>query len=202
MSIETSPSLLTHMRHGSVSAWTEFHRRYSGMLLAIAKGRGLSDQDALDVVQETETAVFTELQKLEGSFDRDKRPFKYWLGTIAKYKLCNVCAGNRRWRRGIDHAFESIESAEDDGGFNASYEREWSRHVINLAFERIVNRVSEQIYQVLELTLRYGKSPKEVARLLSMTPNAVRIAKCKGLRILRQVIRQIEKEELGDEEVS
>ncbi len=79
---ETSNTLLRRVRDVTDAvSWGEFVRRYEPLLLSYVRGRGLQENDALDVVQD----VFARLHRALPSFqlNRERGRFRTWLYQVA-----------------------------------------------------------------------------------------------------------------------
>ncbi|WP_242619568.1 RNA polymerase sigma factor, partial [Actinomadura fibrosa] len=81
--------LVVRARDGDGAAWARLVERYSGMLWAIARGHGLDDADAGDVVQ---TAWLRLVERLDGL--RDPGAVGGWLAATARNESARV-AGRR-----------------------------------------------------------------------------------------------------------
>lgn len=83
--------LVVRARDGDGAAWARLVERYSGMLWAIARGHGLNDADAGDVVQTTWLRL---VERLDGL--REPAAVGGWLATTARHE--SMRAAGRRGR--------------------------------------------------------------------------------------------------------
>jgi hypothetical protein len=93
--LPTRPSLLQRLRDPEdVDAWSNFVSLYTPLIFGFCRGRGLTEEDAADVTQETLRAVAGSI----GRFDYDPRrsSFRNWLFTVVRSKLNNFLAGQAR----------------------------------------------------------------------------------------------------------
>ena len=152
---------------------------------------GLGPEDAGDAAQEVFRAVLTNL-----SFRRDRpgATFRGWLWTIARNKVADH---RRRTAReamatGGSDAQRRLADLQDQNTLeqDAPSEPNQLAGVVQQALARIRPEFMDSTWTALMRVTVAEVPAAEVASALGMTANAVRVAKCKILRRLRQ--------ELGD----
>lgn len=201
MAVETRESLLSRLRGTrDEEAWNQFFDRYGAMLIAFAKGRGLSDADAADAAQETLLAVDAKFTSLKTPFDRSQWKFRTWLRAVALNKIRDV-----QRRHGRDDALTDVVKerwrdgqggpAGADAEADQDFEREWQRNRLAQALERVKPEVDPVVFQAFELYALHGMPAEEVARILGVTTNAVYVSKSKMLRRIRQVLATLKDRE-------
>jgi RNA polymerase sigma-70 factor (ECF subfamily) len=186
----TSRSLLDRARADDPTAWERLVALYAPLVLAWARRGGLRDQDAADVCQEVFGAVAAHL----GRF-RKERPgdtFRGWLRRITRSKVADhfrrqgrdaAAGGSEAQRRLAQLPEPPPHDDEADGGAAEA-------GLVGRALELVRSCFEDRTWQAFVRTAVEGRSPKEVAGELGMSPGAVRVAKSRVLHRLR--------EELGD----
>jgi RNA polymerase sigma-70 factor (ECF subfamily) len=189
----TSRSLLARVQADEEQAWQRLVSLYAPLVVHWCRSRGLQEQDVADVVQEVFRAVVAHIC----TFHKDKvgDTFRGWLRRITQNKLHDHFRGWRRETRGVGGSsaqqrlaqLPGPEPVEED--FAADDEAE--RILFGRALELIREEFEEQTWAAFWRTAVEDRAAKDVAADLGMTPGAVRVAKCRVLRRLR--------EELGDQ---
>jgi len=164
---------------------------YAPLVLHWCRGRGLQEQDVADIFQD----VFQSVVSYVGQFRRERSTdtFRGWLRRITQNKV-------------VDHFRRLTRETQAAGG--SSVQEWWARvpepHLPDVGewpdeFERglfarvlglIRNEFEERTWLAFWRTAVDGRDSKDVGDDLAMTPGAVRVAKARVLRRLR--------EELGD----
>jgi RNA polymerase sigma-70 factor (ECF subfamily) len=83
--------------------------------------------------------------------------------------------------------------AEDDGPETEEFDRELRRALFHQASEQVRREVRPQTWQAFWEVAVAGVSVAETASKLGMTAGAVRVAKCRMVARLRQVVAEMEK---------
>ncbi|MEM7354241.1 MAG: sigma-70 family RNA polymerase sigma factor [Acidobacteriota bacterium] len=166
----------------------EFLRRYSGLVLGLARGRfGLSEEAAEEVLQST----------LEKLWSKDFRALRAWRGqgrftsyltVIVTHQLLRRRAAQGRQReQGVDPA-DLVRLA--DVGPGTGGERPSDAALIARERRRHVDAEWQQLSprDRLLLALRFGddRSPKEIARVTGQASGTVRKAIHDAIRRLRR----------------
>jgi len=187
----TSRSLIGRVRADEPDAWERLVRLYGPLVLHWCRGRGLQDSDVADIFQE----VFESVVKHVSQFRRERLgdTFRGWLRRITQNKI-------------VDHFRQLGRDAQAAGG--SSVQLWWSQlpepktldvePLIDDAetglFARVLRLIREEFeprtWQAFWQTAVAGRDTADVGADLSMSPGAVRVAKARVLRRLR--------EELGD----
>lgn len=180
----TSPTLLHRLGASDPSAWNRFVFLYRPLVVYWCRQWTLRDGDLDDLVQEVLQVVLTDLARFEKWGETGS--FRAWLRGVTRNKLLEYA---RRQRRepvalgGSDAAvrFDQVpfESLPDEGPeeLGSLYFR---------AAETIRNDFSEQTWDIFWRIAVEGQSPVQVARDLDLRPPAVRMAKARVLRRLRE----------------
>ena len=183
----TSHSLLQRARGQDQEAWCRLVYLYSPLVHYWCVHWGVQGADADDISQEVFKSVSSALE----SFRRD-RPgdtFRGWLRVIAQRKFLDQCRSKQR-------------TPEAQGGSGSRWQQlavpeevvedppEEVNRLHHRALELVRSEFEERTWQAFWKCAVDGKTPAEVAEEMSMKPAAVRQAKSRVLRRL--------KEELGE----
>lgn len=202
--LETSRTLLERARARDPRAWDRLVELYAPLVLHWLRGAGLDDEEAKDVFQEVFQATARHLQGF-----RKERPadtFRGWLRTITRNKANDHFRRRDREPRGVGGTelrvrLEAVPApalaADDDGdeedGSRAGGDAdEGEVFLVRRAMEGVKKEFRPRTWRVFERCVLDGQSPRDVAVELSMSAGAVRVAKSRVLRRLR--------DELGDDE--
>jgi len=187
----TSRSLLARVQANESDAWERLVNLYAPLVLHWCRCGGLQYHDVADVFQEVFRSVVTSV----GAFhkDRERDTFRGWLRRITQNKLRDhfrrlgheaqgVGGSSARERFAQLPAPDAVaQDHAPDEGENALFAR---------ALEQIRAEFEPRTWAAFWRTAVEGRATQDVAAELTMTPGAVRVAKSRVLRRLR--------EELGD----
>ena len=183
----TSVSLLQRLRADDQEAWARLYRLYSPLVAHWCRRAGVQPADTDDVCQEVFRAVAGGLAGF-----RRERPgdtFRGWLWGITRFKILDHFRKTRRGeaeggsdaqRRLLEYPMP-IDGDGDDVEISSLYHR---------ALELVRSEFEERSWQAFWRVAIDGQTPAVVAGELGVSPAAIRQAKS---RILRRL-----KEEVGD----
>jgi RNA polymerase sigma-70 factor (ECF subfamily) len=188
----TSLSLLQRIRRGDASGWRRAVELYTPLVCHWCKRWGVEGADADDVLQE----VFQAAAESIGAFRRERESdtFRGWLRAITRHKVLAYWRGRSRrpeapggssaWQRLQEvpsPADEADEETADADQLSALFHR---------ALGLLRGEFEPRTWQAFWRTAVDAQPAPDVAAELGMSGNAVRMAKSRVLRRLR--------EELGD----
>jgi RNA polymerase sigma-70 factor (ECF subfamily) len=198
----TSRSLIDRLQADDAGALDRLVQLYAPLVAHWCRGRGLAEADSADVFQE----VFRSVAAHVSDFRRNRAgdTFRGWLRTITVNKIHDFYRKRSREPRAVggsealrhfallpDPAGDEVSSAgassiappaDDDAAVE--------RRLFLRGLELVRSEFEPRTWQAFWLTAVEGRTAKEAAAELSMTPGAVRVAKSRLLQRLR--------EELGD----
>lgn len=158
---------------GDAAAWSRFFDLYAGFVFAIARGKGLSAEDADDVVQ----SVFLELAKKMPAFkyDRAKGKFRSYLLEIVFCRIIDKLKAGRREREGLErYAREAEARSLPAGAADAeAVEREWRAAALDEALRRLRPQVREDHFAAFVETAIEGLDTETAMRLHGLTRDNV-----------------------------
>src|SRR5829696_4087625 len=105
--LATRLSLLVRLRDArDDGAWSQFVDLYAPLVFGLARKHGLQDADAADLTQDVLQAVSGGIRTFE--YDPCKGTFRGWLFTVARNKLRNFLAAQKRPGRGSGDTDEQV----------------------------------------------------------------------------------------------
>lgn len=185
----TSPTLLEQVARQDPQAWQQLVRLYGPLVFHWARRQGLGQHDAADVLQD----VFASVARSIGTFQRwEGSSFRSWLWTITRNQTvtwfrtramsAQAAGGTQAW---IDLA-NVAESLPDDPGELTEHSALTALHRRGL--EIVKSEFEERTWQIFWRATVDEVPTRDVAEEFEITANAVRQAKSRVLRRLRQVL--------------
>ena len=177
---------------GDAAAWARFFDLYAGFVFAIARSKGLSAEDADDVVQ----VVFGDLARKMPTFeyDRTKGKFRsYLLGLINWRVIDKLKAGRReadfRAAYGDEvKAGTSVEVAADLA------EREWQTAALDEALRRLQKEARPDHFAAFVESAVEGLDTETVMRLHGLTRDNLYQIRARFTARLKPLVAAILKE--------
>lgn len=172
--------------------WQDFYDRYFPIIMGFARRTGARDEEAEDVAHEVMTNFFRASSRFE--YDPKAGRFRGYL----KAATLNTLRG--RWRKQRDMVDVDAGTdlpIEDRVDADELWDREWTRSLITRALTAVKSggKQSEQSWEAFELYGRRGVPVDEVAERLGMSAEAIRQAKSRISRQVRNEIERIRSEE-------
>ena len=182
-------SLLVRVRELEPDAWGRLVRIYGPVVFRWCLRAGLRSEDASDIGQEVFRAVADSIANFRR--DRTGDTFVGWLRTITRYKIADY-----RRRQSVDPEaiggtdFQIVVSQLSDGDNGEEAEQEESPDKVNSvlfhrALEILQSEFEPRTWKAFWGTAVEGRATKDVAADLEMSDMAVRKAKSRVLRRLR-----------------
>lgn len=168
-------ALVERAREGDGEAWEVLYRRAYPRLLAYARRRLPSDEQARDAVSETVTRAVAGIHR----FRADGAGFDAWLYGILRHVVLDLQARSRR--EGPGQVPDAVDLSADPGA-DVVHSEELAE--IRAAFARL----SADDRELLELRVVGGLSSDQVAAVLGRNPGAVRMAQSRALARLRRLL--------------
>jgi len=184
-SASTSTGLIRRVRDGDAAAWRELVDLYGPTLYSWCRRSDLNADEAADIVQE----VFLNVSRAIKDFDHDQADstFRGWLRRIAQ----NVIRQTIRNRKGhlpaeggTDAHQRFLEISDYDLSTPSTGTAEGG--LVQYSLDQLRADFEETTWQAFWLVAVDGITSTEAAERLGMTPSAVRHAKARVLRRLRQ----------------
>ena len=187
----TSTSLLERIKSQDPQAWQALSRIYAPLVYSWCRSYGVCSEDAADIAQE----VFGAVHRSIADFRRD-RPhdsFRGWLWTITRNKIRDHfrgCADRAAASGGTDAQLLMQNLPEDAPLSDAASGSRWNSILLR-GVETVQGEFEPRTWQAFWRTAVDDLSSREVADDLGMTPGAVRKAKFRVLRRLREVLDEL-----------
>lgn len=189
--LRTRATLLARVRQWEdVASWQEFDRLYRRLIYGIARRSGLPHAEAEDVTQDVFKCVAETIHQFEPQPGPGK--FRGWLLRLTRWRIADKfnqrAKGEQPGGGGGGDATTTrtptIERVPDPADQDAEFDREWQRHVLDAASERLSRRVKSRHYQAFDLYVRQRWPVLKVASELRMNPATVYII---GFRLTKQL---------------
>jgi RNA polymerase sigma-70 factor (ECF subfamily) len=185
---ETPVSLLERLRlQPDVGSWQRLIDLYTPLIRGWLGRQALQQTDIDDVTQEVLSVIVRELP----NFHHDLRPgaFRRWLRTITVNRLRQFwrSRGTRPVATGdsnFEHVLDQLEDSRSE--LSRLWDEEHDRHVLRRLIELLEPEFEARTWRAFHGLFLEGKSTRDVAAELSITPNAVRVAKSRVLSRFRQ----------------
>jgi RNA polymerase sigma-70 factor (ECF subfamily) len=184
--------LLERARASDPAAWDRLVRLYAPLIAHWCKRWSLQDADSADIIQDVLQAVAAHIDDFRK--DRAGDTFRGWLRTITRNKVSDHF--RRRVREpgavgGTEAQHRAAELPEPDWDESDSRAEEAvEARLVRQTAESIRGEFEPRTWRAFWLTAAEGRPCVEVAAEMGLSPGAVRVAKSRVLRRLR--------DELGD----
>ncbi len=184
-----SPTLLLRIKANDSDAWRRLVRTYGPLVYRWCVRAGLREDDAADVGQEVFRAVAEGIDQFRR--ERAGDTFVGWLRTITRYKIADHhrrqavrpdAIGGTDFQIVLSQLPDSLDE-EDDGEPRSS--QQINAMLYHRALQIIRNEFEDSSWKAFWGTAVDGRPTRDVAADLRMTPVAVRKAKSRVLRRLR-----------------
>ena len=184
----TSLTLLQRLLDNEPEAWRTMVRLYTPLLFHWCARGGVRGADAEDVVQEVFRVAASNLHKFRR--EREGDSFRAWLrGITRNMVLVHFRRASRQPQAsGGTGAFSQLAEVADPAA-TASPDEDPPSELESLrrrALELVRGEVAERTWQAFWLTAIEGHAPADVAASLGVSPTAVRMAKSRVLRRLKE----------------
>jgi RNA polymerase sigma-70 factor (ECF subfamily) len=200
--IPTRATLLDRMKDWKdQSSWQEFFDTYWKLIYGVARKGGLSDAEAQDVVQETMVSVAKQMPQFK--YDPAIGSFKAWLFKLTRWRIVDQLRKRGPIVRHHESSGETARTAtiekfadEKSADFNAIWEADWAKTVLDAAMNRIKSRLDPQKFQIFDFYVNREWPPEKVAQTFNVSVNQVYIAKNRVTEMLRDEVQRLEREAL------
>ena len=177
---------------GNAAAWARFFDLYAGFVFAIARSKGLSAEDADDVVQ----TVFGDLARKMPTFeyDRTKGKFRsYLLGLVNWRVIDKLKAGRREADFRVAYGDEMKEGASVEMAADLA-EREWQAAALDEALRRLQKEARPDHFAAFVESAVEGLDTETVMRLHGLTRDNLYQIRARFTARLKPLVAAILKE--------
>ncbi len=186
----TSLGLLEGMKAHEQEAWQRFATLYGHIVLSMCRQAGLQAADRADIFQEVSFAVARHLASFR--HDRAGDTFRGWLRSITRTKILDLFRRQGRHPKGIGGStaqqlfLGAVDSQADAGSQDSAAEQQSENAILTRQAIRLVrDEFEDRTWQAFWRTTADGISASVAAEQLGMSPGAVRVAKSRVLRRIR-----------------
>ena len=198
--IPTRKSLLGRLKNWEDNeSWRTFFDTYWKLIYGFAVQRGLTHEEAQEVVQETTVAVAKSIGKFQ--YDPKVCAFKTWLLGVTRSKIANQFARRARQPAGTVSASADDSGStgpvnripdEQGGQWDQAWDEEWQKNLMEAAVQRVKRRVPIEQYQMFDLFVLKQWPARDVAKTLGVTIGHVYVAKHRISRLVRKEVETLE----------
>jgi RNA polymerase sigma-70 factor (ECF subfamily) len=199
--IPTRATLLERLKNWQDdSSWQDFFDTYWKLIYSVAIKRGLTNEEAQDVVQETMFTVAKQMPNFK--YDRKIGSFKSWLLNTTRWRIADQF--RKRWKvavtrsasedadtevwtmpRPMDHASQEIDALWDEA---------WKKNLLDSAITKIKRRLDPQKYQIFDLCVNKEWLPEKIAETFSIPVAQVYLAKHRATEMIKEEVKRMEME--------
>lgn len=176
----TPPSLLEQLRQPAQrDAWDRFAELYTPLLYYWARGQGLAEADAADLVQEVFLLLVTKLPHFR--YDQDGS-FRGWLRALTLNKHREL------QRRKSPNLVENLKDVPAPISAGSLEEKEYRLHLVRHMLPLLEGQFPPSTWQLFQEYVIQNRPPQEIAAQRKVTLGTVYAAKSKVLHRLRQAL--------------
>jgi RNA polymerase sigma-70 factor (ECF subfamily) len=186
-------TLLRGVQQHDAESWKRLVALFSPLIYDWCRRQGVQAADAADVVQEVFRCVFRDIDKFQN--ERPSDSFRGWLWTVTRNRIrdhfrlrsrqAEAYGGTDAWRR-----FESIPEKEPESESDSGTSKTTSSP-LHRALELVRNDFGATTWQAFLRVAVQGRTAADVAAELGISVNAVRKAKARVLRRLREEFGEV-----------
>ena len=169
--------------------WNEFAEKYSRVIAGFARNAGLKTQEVDDVLQDVLMGFFR--VSADFNYDPSKGRFRGYLKRVT----LNAIRSRYRRRRPDVNLDPEWEPPAHDEVTDAAWDRQWTEQLLYRAMDQVRERVEERTWKSFELYGMRGTAIEAVAEETGMTPQAIRHAKMRITRQIRELVDTLRDEE-------
>ena len=182
--METCVSLIQRVRNRHDSAaWEEFFSIYGPLLTAYVRKRGISANDAADVVQ----IIFARLVPALGKFelDAERGSFRSWLWQVARNALADW-GRNRATRNRVERAWGDFEPQARQGDPDPDWNDPQHRRILKVVTQRVRAASQPVTWACFEGRILAARPAAEIAAETGLSANAVYVNASRVLARVRE----------------
>ena len=154
----TSKTLLDKIASGDEISWNDFYEKYSPIVKALAKFKGLDASAADDVCQQVMLQFFKQSKTFK--FDPDIARFRTYFGRIVRGRIIDYL------RKKHETPVAEFEAVPVDPEADELFMNEWRKLILQEAQAELKSRVAPETYQAYELYAVQGRPAEKVAAYL------------------------------------
>jgi RNA polymerase sigma-70 factor (ECF subfamily) len=183
----TSSSLIARVKSADPEAWERLSTLYTPLVYGWCRHSGLTAEDAADVAQDVFAAVIKAVKHFRHDGPQDS--FRGWLWTITRNEVRKRASREARQpqARGGTDARRALQGVPDYfESDTAPVDAHSETRLVRRAAQVVRNEFEPATWQAFWRTAVDGQKAGEIADELEMSPGAVRQAKYRVLKRLRE----------------
>lgn len=182
------------------SSWREFFDTYWRLIYGVAVKRGLTEQEAQDVVQETMLAVAKHMPDFK--YDPAVGSFKAWLLNMTRWRI-----GDQIRKREplaapqqlavddkLDDCPQDADTHHAQTDLEKIWEEEWEKNLLEVAVEKARRRLDPKQYQIFDFCVNKGWKPERIAQVFTISVNQVYLARHRVTEMIKQEAERLKRE--------
>ncbi|MEE2907783.1 MAG: sigma-70 family RNA polymerase sigma factor [Planctomycetota bacterium] len=169
--------------------WQEFTEKYARVIAGFARNAGLRAQDADDVLQDVLLGFFRVSEQFEYNPERGR-----FRGYLKRVTLNAIRARHRR-KRPSTFLKDDYDPPGEMPDVDAAWDRQWTEQLLQRAMTEARGGVEERTWKAFELYGVRGVPVEQVSTELEMTPAAIRHAKMRLVKQVREIVDRLRVEE-------
>ncbi len=188
-------TLVTLAKNGNVSAFEKLIKRYEDSIFSLAYRILQDKEEAYDVLQETALSAFKNLKKFKG-----KSAFSTWIYKIA----LNYALMHKRKQKSLEKKMTVISTDDDQKIYDTVDTDKFAeiqtlednplktleeQELINILNDSL-NKLPEKYRTVFILKELEGKSIEEIAKILNLSPAAIKTRLHRGRIFLKGLMEK------------
>jgi RNA polymerase sigma-70 factor (ECF subfamily) len=199
--IPTRATLLQRLKDWQdQSSWQEFFDTYWKLIYGVARGAGMTDAEAQDVVQETIFSVARHMPTFK--YDPTIGSFKAWLLNMTRWRIVDQL---RKRGRPVIHRHEQREPSTGtrttdeivdpaSQALEQLWEAEWQKALFDAAVAKIKRQIDPQKFQLFDLYVKQEWPADKVANTFGVPVDHVYLAKHRVTELIKEEVKRLEKE--------
>jgi RNA polymerase sigma factor (sigma-70 family) len=195
-SIPTRKSLLYRLKeYDNSESWKEFFDTYWSLIYTMAVKSGLNDAEAQDVVQETIICVARSIPNFH--YDPEIGSFKAWMRRLTHWRIIDHVRKREPMEVTLSdlgkNGFELPQLPDAvDSPFEATWDAEWKRAIIDAAAERTKAKVDTKQYQIFDLCTLRRVPAEKIAIMLKTNRGRIYVSNHRVGKIFEQELKALD----------
>ena len=169
--------------------WQEFTEKYARVIAGFARNAGLKAQDADDVLQDVLLGFFRVSDQFD--YDPDRGRFRGYLKRVT----LNAIRARHRRKRPSTFIKDDYDPPAELPDVDAAWDRQWTEQLLQRAMTEARGSVEERTWKAFELYGVRGVPVDQVSDELDMSPAAIRHAKMRLVKQVREIVDRLRQEE-------
>jgi RNA polymerase sigma factor (sigma-70 family) len=198
--IPTRASLLSRLKSlDDQESWRDFFNTYWKLIYSVALKRGLNEQEAQEVVQETIISVAKTMADFK--YNPAKCSFKGWLRHLTDKRIADQFRKRNKNMESLDSVsspdtdfitFSQRTAAPAGDTPDALWEQEWKQSLLEAAIENVKRKVSPKQFRLFYRCAVEGHSASDVARTFEVNIAQVYLAKHRVGGLVKKEVKSLE----------